>query len=292
MKKLLITGAKGQVGQELTQQANFHSFKPIPLSRADLDISDYDQVDQTVNDIKPDIIINAAAFTNVDLAETKQEQALACNKEGPDNLAVTAAKLNIPLFHISTDFIFDGEKNTPYIEDDDPNPLSFYGESKLLGEEAVWTVWDKHIILRVSWVFGQYGHNFFSGVADWAKNKKELQIVSDQVGGPTPANAVAETLLVLAAKSIEQNNSFYWGTYHYSGLPAVSRFEYTQFIVSELKKMGVENLANLVPVPASHYPMPAQRPAYSALDSGLLERNFGIKAPDWQEGARELIKIK
>ncbi|MBF0194751.1 MAG: dTDP-4-dehydrorhamnose reductase [Magnetococcales bacterium] len=286
--KLLITGANGQIGQELTIQAPTHGFTPFSLSRAELDISDFNKVDNTVADIKPDIIINAAAFTNVDLAETEQELALAGNQKGPENLAITAAKFNIPLLHISTDFIFDGKKQTPYLENDTPNPLSFYGESKLLGEEAVRNTWRKHIILRVSWVFGRFGRNFFSGVAQWAKDKDKLQVVADQVGGPTPAGAVAQALLIIAKKAGEHS----WGTYHYSGLPAVSRFEYTQFIVAELKNMGLKKVADVAPVPASHYPMPAQRPVYSALDTGLLERTFGIKAPDWRESAKKLLHNK
>jgi dTDP-4-dehydrorhamnose reductase len=286
--KLLITGANGQIGQELTIKAPTHGFTPISLSRADLDISNFNIVEKTVTDIKPDIIINAAAFTNVDLAETQQELALAGNQKGPENLALAAAKLDIPLLHISTDFIFDGKKQTPYLEDDSPNPLGFYGKSKLLGEESVRNAWNKHIILRVSWVFGQFGRNFFSGVAQWARDKDELKVVADQVGGPTPAGDVAEALLVIAGQAGELT----WGTYHYSGLPAVSRFEYTQFIVAELKNMGVDGVADVVPVPASHYPMPAQRPVYSALDSGLLEKTFGIKTPDWRDGAKSLLQNK
>ncbi|MBF0445065.1 MAG: dTDP-4-dehydrorhamnose reductase [Magnetococcales bacterium] len=284
--KLLITGANGQIGQELTIQAPNHGFTPISLSKTELDISDRNAVVSNVAKIKPDIIINSAAFTNVDLAETEQDLALAGNQKGPENLALAAAKLDIPLLHISTDFIFDGKKQTPYLENDTPNPLGFYGKSKLLGEDAVRKAWKKHIILRVSWVFGRFGQNFFSGVADWAKEKDELKIVADQVGGPTPAGAVAEALLIIAGRAGEQT----WGTYHYSGVPAVSRFEYTQFIVEELTKMGITKVANLEPVPASHYPMPAQRPAYSALNSGLLEKTFGIKAPDWQNGARDLLQ--
>ncbi|MBF0358978.1 MAG: dTDP-4-dehydrorhamnose reductase [Magnetococcales bacterium] len=290
--RLLLTGANGQVGREITLAATDYGFTLLPMSRLDLDIGSRESVLSCISRLEPQVVINAAAFTDVDGAESEPELALASNQKGPENLALACSKHSIPLLHISTDFVFDGEQQHPYKESDRVNPLSHYGQSKWLGEQSVRAGIKEHIILRVSWVFGRFGRNFFSAVPKWVREKMEMQVVADQVGGPTPAQDIAQALLVIASRAVKDKNSFPWGTYHFAGQPAVSRFEYTQFIVERLKEQGVKTVETLKPVPASVYPMPAMRPAYSALDSTLLEKTFGIKAPTWQKAAIELLAVE
>jgi dTDP-4-dehydrorhamnose reductase len=289
--KLMITGAGGQVGRELALDAEGYGFTPLAVTRSQLDITDSEAVLCTIARLQPHIIINAAGFTDVDGAEKEPEAALASNRDGPENLARAAAQNAIPLLHLSTDFVFDGRQSTPYQETDRTNPLSHYGKSKWLGEEAVRNHLNEHIILRISWVFGRFGRNFFCNVPQWLQEKEEMKVVGDQVGGPTPAGAVSQALLTLAQRAVlGKSASFPWGTYHFSGRPAVSRYEYSQFIAEELKKQGIQSARRLTPVPAATFPMPAQRPAYSPMDSRLLEQTFGIPAPSWREAARKLIQ--
>lgn len=288
--KILITGAGGQVGQELLLQPAPESIERIGLTRKELDISQPQRMRSQLAEISPGLIINAAAYTQVDSAQSERPLALSANRDGVVYLARACRDRQIPLIHLSTDFVFDGELNRPYKESDPVNPLNYYATTKWLGEEAIRKRLSQHIIMRVSWVFGPRGKNFFSAVPEWIRSKEEMQVVSDQIGGPTPAEEIASALLNIVQQiSSKEGSEIPWGTYHFGGVPAVSRFEYTQFMVDELRKKEEIPLKSLTPVPAQTFPMPAPRPAYSALDSGLIEEKFGIKAPDWRKAATGLL---
>lgn len=197
---ILITGAHGQVGKELSQIAAAQGFNVIAASRADLDITQAQDLEAFISQCHADIVINAAAHTAVDKAESEQDLAFAINRDGAMNIARACKKRNIPLLHISTDYVFDGSKSEPYIESDAVSPLGVYGSSKWQGEEAVRKSLNNHIILRVAWVFGAQGNNFVKTMLRLGKERDELSVVADQFGGPSPAKEIAQTLITLVEK--------------------------------------------------------------------------------------------
>ena len=194
--KVLITGAQGQVGKELTQIANEKGFKVISAGRGDLDITQAINVESYITQCQPDIVINAAAFTAVDNAESEQDLAFAINRDGAKNIAGVCKKHNIPLLHISTDYVFDGTKSKPYSENDSVSPLGVYGESKWQGEEAIRKNLSDYLILRVAWVFGAQGNNFVKTMLRLGEDSDELNVVADQFGGSSPAKDIAQTLII------------------------------------------------------------------------------------------------
>lgn len=288
--KILVTGAKGQVGSELISQGQKQGLEMIAVPHAKLDIADPISVAESLDDHRPQIVINAAAYTAVDLAEEEQELAQAINGSGPENLARSCTKHNIPLLHISTDYVFDGEKDTPYLETDIPNPQGIYGASKLDGDQAVVQHVQQHIILRVAWVFGAQGHNFVRTMLRLGKEHKELRIVADQFGGPTWAGDIASTLLRIATRH-HQGEPITWGTYHYSGTPCLNWCEFAQTIFNEATSLGLLALSPTVtPITSAEYPTPAKRPQNSALNCEKIEHSLGIHQPDWRIGLRNTLQ--
>lgn len=289
MLKYLITGAKGQVGSLLVQQLSHENdIEVIGFDKEQLDIRDKLAVSEKVNQIKPDIIINAAAYTAVDRAETEIVLAENINIEGPRNLAEIANTLNIPILHISTDYVFEGNGNQPYTEDDTVNPQNIYGKTKLLGEIAVQKANPKSIILRTSWVFGEYGNNFVKTMLRLAKVKSELSIVSDQYGGPTYAGDIAKALITIADSILTKNNQ-HFGIYHFSGMPYVSWFEFTQNIFEQAKLQKLlQNVPHLYAITTADYPTPAKRPKNSRLDLSKIEKIFAIAPSDWRKALLNL----
>ena len=188
--RVLIPGSNGQVGRELVAWAAQHGVEAIGLTRVDLDLTDASVVEAVVHAHRPDAVVNAAAYTAVDRAESEPDVAFAVNRDGPAALAATCADLGIPLVHFSTDYVFDGTKSEPYVEDDPVAPLGVYGQSKWVGEEAVRTALDHHLILRVSWVFSRHGGNFVKTMLRLGREREALRVVADQHGGPTPAGAM------------------------------------------------------------------------------------------------------
>ncbi len=273
--KLLICGAKGQVGQELTALRDRDGLEIIGLDRAQLDISNRDQIAQCLDRYKPDVLINAAAYTAVDKAESDVDAAHLINGSAPGYLAEASAAKAIPFLHISTDFVFDGTQKGAYRETDTCNPLSVYGVSKREGEEAVQKANPRHIILRTAWVFGGDA-NFVKTMQRLAKDRNEINVVSDQFGGPTHAKDIAEALVKIASCVVAPDFKN-WGVYHFTGQPSVSWFEFATQILKGSKNVTVS------PISTSEYPTPAKRPANSVLDCNKIANVFGILQPNWRD---------
>ena len=223
--KILVTGSHGQVGSELIKQGRRLGFEMLAFTRQELDISCCDSVQRILKKVGPDIVLNAAAYTSVDLAETNKELAYLVNSLGPKHLATECKKYDIPLFHISTDFVYSGNKLGSWSENNSTDPLNTYGASKLEGDDFIQQISEKFIILRVSWVFSNTGNNFVSTILRLAKVNKELKIIDDQTGGPTWAGDIAFVLLHLV-NQYKVKNKIQWGIYNYSGCPPVTWYEF------------------------------------------------------------------
>nr|WP_322939457.1 dTDP-4-dehydrorhamnose reductase [Pseudomonas sp. s4] len=281
MFKVLVTGAKGQVGSELIKLAPA-GFTVIGLCSAQLDITDQSQVNATVALHQPHLIINAAAYTAVDKAESDSDNAYAVNEQGVAWLAQAAKQADIPFFHISTDYVFDGESTTPYKETDPVNPQSVYGMSKLAGEQVLAATHNKHIILRTSWVFGATGNNFVKTMLRLGKERDELSVVADQHGCPTSARSIAEVLWQLAEKYVTER-ALPWGIYHFSNSPACTWHEFAVEIFQQAKECGLlENIPSVKSITSEDYPTPAKRPAWSVLDCNKIEFLLGKKVALWE----------
>lgn len=281
--RVLITGCYGQVGSCLTQKlANNENITVRALDREHLDITSQDAVNATVIEFKPCIIINAAAHTAVDQAEEEVDLSYAINRDGPKYLAQAAQRVGAAMLHISTDYVFEGNKAGEYVETDATNPQGVYGKSKLAGEIAVAEACDKHIILRTAWVFGESGNNFVKTMLRLGENRDALSIVGDQFGGPTYAGDIASTLIQIA-QSISQGDAVGYGVYHYSGLPHVSWFDFADAIFDIAIKQGVlEKRPRLTSITTDQYPTPAKRPSNSRLSSDKITQGFDIEASDWR----------
>lgn len=284
---MMITGAAGQVGSELMARAGSEA---IGIDRDRLDICDASAVMQYLQTHKPGIVINAAAYTAVDKAEQESAVAYAVNRDGPRHLAAACNSLDIPLLHLSTDYVFDGLKSTPYLETDPGSPRGVYADSKWQGEEEVRKHLRQHLILRVSWVFGVYGNNFVKTMLRLAKDRPELRVVADQHGCPTEAGAIADTLLALARRHL-QGHTLKWGTYHYTGTPATTWHGFASEIFEQAAALGmIERKPVVHPIATSEYPLPAPRPANSLLDGKQAEAILGLKRRDWRVGLQYALK--
>jgi dTDP-4-dehydrorhamnose reductase len=283
--KILITGAGGQVGQELANAAT--PCEIIALTRSELDITHQISVSEAVHAHQPDIVINAAAYTAVDKAEEEPKRAYAINREGVKYLAQACLKNSTPLLHISTDFVFDGEKETAYTEDDPIAPLGVYSRSKADGEIILRELLPQHINLRTSWVFSSTGDNFVKAMLRLGKERTELSIVSDQRGCPTSASSIAETLILIAHRYLE-GKSVPWGTYHYANQPVTTRYEFARSIFAMASLIDNRSIPKLNSIPTSEYPTPARRPLNSELNCQKIEEEFGIICSDWHD---ELMKV-
>ncbi|VVQ07269.1 dTDP-4-dehydrorhamnose reductase [Pseudomonas fluorescens] len=284
--KILINGRHGQVSHELQRRLGAAG-ELIVLGRDQLDLAHPDQIRRQVQNVRPDLIINAAAHTAVDLAESEPQSAFAINAVAPGILAEEALALDIPLIHYSTDYVFDGSKAGPYNEDDTPNPLGVYGKSKLAGEQAIRDVQGKHLILRTSWVYSTHGRNFLLTMQRLLQEKPELRVVADQIGAPTWAGTIANSTLALIERW-QANDVANWGTYHLSAQGETSWFGFAQAIGEALRQQG-KPCADLLPIPSSDYPTPAARPLNSRLDCSRLQRDWGVSQPDWQTALRECL---
>ena len=282
IKKVLVTASNGQVGYLLSQKLAKlkDEFELFSFDRVGLDITSQDDVAEKCDEIQPDIIINCAAHTGVDKAETDIENSFAINELGPKYLAEQALKHNALLIHISTDYVFDGNKAEPYLETDTPNPQGVYGKSKLAGEVAIQSTGCKHVILRTAWVFGEHGNNFVKTMLKLGKSREELGIIGDQFGGPTYAGDIADAAIKIAA---HYSNEAQTGVYHYSGYPHVSWYQFAKSIFDYASQAEIPlALKTLNEIPATAYPLPAPRPANSRLNCTKLESFFAIAPSNWQ----------
>ena len=284
--KILICGRNGQVSQEL--QASLAGLGSlVVLGRDRLDLAQPAQIRQHVRQVAPDLIINAAAHTAVDQAQSEPELAFAINATGPGILAEEAASLGVPLIHYSTDYVFDGSKHEPYVESDAPNPLGVYGASKLAGEQAIAAVHEQHLILRTSWVYSTHGRNFLLTMQRLLQEKPELRVVADQIGAPTWAGSIARSTRALIERW-QAGQPGAWGTYHLTAQGQTSWFGFAQAIGNALLEQG-KPCATLLPIPSSDYPTPAARPLNSRLDCSRLQREWGVSQPDWQTALHECL---
>lgn len=276
--RILLTGKNGQVGAEL-QRALPVLGEVIALGRQELDLASPDAIRRAVRDTKPDVIVNAAAYTAVDRAESEPELAAAVNGTAPGILAEEAQRIGAFLVHYSTDYVFDGTKDTPYTEDDTPNPLNAYGRSKLAGENAIRASGVSHYIFRTSWVYAAHGHNFLNTILRLARERRELKIVDDQTGAPTWARTIAD--ITTQALKLEPRAGN--GLYHLTAAGAVSWFGFARAILAETKTRHPEIVVpQLIPITTGEYPQPARRPANSRLNTTRLTEVFGIRPDTWQ----------
>jgi dTDP-4-dehydrorhamnose reductase len=288
MNKILLLGKNGQLGWEL-QRTLAPLGEMVAIDREDVDLAQPEKLREIVAGVRPQMIVNASAFTDVDGAESSPELALAINRTAPAILAAEAGQLGIPIVHYSTDFIFDGSKGQPYCETDSPNPLNMYGRSKWEGEQAVQSVGKTYLILRTSWVYSLRGNGFVSKVLRWAREKDTLRVVDDQIGSPTWARLLAEmTALVLAQTKIQGLD---WlqeraGIYHLAGLGSVSRLDWARAILSLDASPQEQRCKVIEPCKSNEFPTPAHRPLYSALNCEKFMTTFGLLIPDWKENLR------
>ena len=291
MKKILITGAKGQVGSDLVLEAVKRGHEVVGYGSAELDISDAQQVLKILEEIQPQVVINAAAYTAVDKAESESEKAFLVNAQGVKNLALGCKQLDVPLLHISTDYVFDGKKELPYSESDEPCPTGVYGSSKLEGERLLQDILQKHIILRVSWVFGEKGHNFVKTMLRLGHSRDELSVVNDQYGAPTAAKSIASCLLDIAEKRQFGTQSFPWGVYHYQSEPGVTWYDFANEIFEQAKAQGSLNKQVTVnPISSEQFPTPVSRPENSKLNGKKIQQVFGLPAGEWKSQLSEMLK--
>jgi len=282
MVKVLITGSAGQVGSELVKLAPA-DFEVVGYNSSELDITNAQQVQQIVAEQAPALIINAAAYTAVDKAESDAERAYAVNETGVKNLAEAALAIGISVFHISTDYVFDGTAAEPYKETDPVGPTGVYGASKLAGEQALANSGVKHIILRTSWVFGAEGNNFVKTMLRLGKERDTLGVVADQHGCPTSAASIANVLWQLAQKFTEVGE-LPWGIYHFSNAPATTWHGFACEIFKQAVEAGFLERAPVVnPIKTSDYPTPAKRPAWSVMNCSNLVNLLGSAVPGWQQ---------
>jgi dTDP-4-dehydrorhamnose reductase len=287
--KILLLGQHGQVSQELQRSLNGKAELTV-LGRDQLDLGKPELIRQHVQSIRPELIINAAAHTAVDQAESEPELALAINATAPGVLAEAAAELGVPLIHYSTDYVFDGSQAEPYRESDSPHPLGIYGSSKLAGEQAIQAVGGMHLILRTSWVYSQHGKNFLLTMQRLLQERENLSVVADQIGAPTWAGTIAQT----TAQLIEQwhsGKSGPWGVYHLTAQGETSWFGFASAIAAHLHSQG-KSVATLQPIPSSAYPTPAHRPLNSRLNCSHLQQEWHVQLPDWQAALDECLTCR
>lgn len=287
MAKFLITGANGQVGYCLTQQLQ-GEHEILAVGRNELDITDQSAVKKAIENFCPNVIINAAAHTAVDRAETEIGLSKAINVNGSQYLAEAAKSVGAAILHISTDYVFDGQRAGKYKESDATDPQGVYGRTKLEGEQAVAAANDKFIVLRTAWVFGEHGNNFVKTMLRLAKTRDTLGVVADQVGGPTYAGDIAKALIQIAEKIIAGEKVEY-GVYHLTGEPYVSWYEFAKAIFAEAVSQNVLEKSPLInAITTADYPTPAKRPANSCLDLTKIQQVFGIQPSDWQKALKNI----
>jgi len=277
--KILLTGATGQVGFELKRSLQTLG-EVIALDRGQMDLSDLDQVRDVVRQVKPGLIVNPAAYTLVDRAENEPELAHRINAEAPAVMATEAIRLGCPMVHYSTDYVFDGSKQQPYVESDAVNPVNVYGQSKLAGEQAIAAAGIPHLILRTSWVYGMRGKNFLQTMLRLGAERDELRVVADQLGAPTWSRTIADTTAVLLAQARGADQDWWdrnGGVYHLSSQGQTTWHGFTEAIVT---KAGLA--CRVTPIGSSEYPTPARRPSNSVMSSDKLIQRF-CAIPEWEQ---------
>lgn len=275
---ILVIGCDGQLGIYLVKALNLTEWHVRALNKTALDLSDNARIEFEISNYKPDVIINAAAFSAVDKAEVDIIAANAANHFGVINLAIAAEKVGALIIHLSTDYVFDGAKLTPYVESDIASPLNMYGKTKRAGEIALMGLASKYILIRTSWLFSEYGNNFFTKIRGLLEVTPELKIVDDQIGGPTYVGDLVK-LIITILHQIRSRNLSFCAIYHYAGYPFVSWYELARAIKDSLAS---DNNCVLLPISSNLYLSPAKRPLNSCLDSSKVQNVFGVSPSDWR----------
>jgi dTDP-4-dehydrorhamnose reductase len=255
----------------------------VAIGRPELDVEDAASVERAVRSVEPSAIVNAAAYTAVDRAESEPERAFAVNRDGAQHLAVEAQRRSIPLIHISTDYVFDGRKSSSYTEEDATNPLGVYGRSKLEGEAAVLKVCPTALVLRTSWIYSPYGHNFVKSMLRFAKTHEHVRVVDDQCGSPTAANDLALAILEILGRLGSEGFGSRAGIYHLTAQGETTWHGFACAIFAGLARRGGYPLTSVIAIKTAEYPTLARRPANSRLDCAKIERQFGIQLSPWQQ---------
>jgi dTDP-4-dehydrorhamnose reductase len=289
-KRILVTGIHGQLGQELKQTLTPLG-EVIGVGRETMDLTQPNAIRQAIAQAKPDLIVNAAAYTAVDKAETEVELANTINAIAPAIMAQECRQIGATLLHVSTDYVFDGKKNTPYLEVDSPNPLSVYGKSKLAGEAAIAQACQSHIILRTAWVYGTYGKsNFVKTMLRLGKEREEIRVVADQVGSPTWAQDIAQVIAKLILHS-DKTGEVTTGIYHFTNSGVASWYDFAIAIFEQARKLGFPlKIRQVVPITTAEYPTPAKRPAYSVLSGQKISAILGTHPPYWRDSLRQMLE--
>lgn len=283
--KILQFGATGQLAREMIARADARGVDLAALSRADADLTDPDAVTRAIAASDADIVVNAAAYTAVDQAETDEDAARAINADAPGAMARACAARGVPLIHVSTDYVFAGDKAGAYVEDEPVSPLGAYGRTKEAGEAAIRAALPRHVILRTAWVYSPFGRNFVKTMLRVGAERSELRVVDDQHGCPTAAGDIAETILTIA-EAVTGGREDAWGTYHYAGAGETSwhGFAETIFALSD-----IDPAPHVAAIPSSEFPTPAERPKNSVLDTAKIRRTFGVTPRPWREALAETL---
>lgn len=280
---VLVTGASGQLGQAL--QSITDDYQEVAFcffNSSELDITDLEQCKIIFKKVKPNFCINAAAYTAVDKAEIEPEIAFEVNVTGAKNLAKVCKENNTVLLHISTDFVFDGNASKPYSEDDIPNPTGVYGQTKLDGERAIQEIWEKHFIVRTSWVYSNFGNNFMKTMLRLGRERDSLSVVNDQIGTPTNAVDLAKCLLtIVKTQHSKPNTQNFYGIYNFSNEGQCSWYDFAKKIF-EINKITID----LYPIPTTSFPTPTKRPEFSVLDKSKIKKKFGLEIKDWEKSLK------
>lgn len=290
--KILLLGKNGQLGWELQRSLSTIGTL-VSVSSREVDFENPDLIRHCIKQNNPNVIVNAAAYTAVDKAESEPEKAFRINSEAVNVLASEAKKTNAWLIHYSTDYVYDGRKSIPYNENDKFSPKSIYGKSKLQGEQEIINTHEKHLIFRTSWVYGFHGHNFVKTILKLAKEKHELRIVSDQYGTPTSADLIADITALALFKIKETKEDKYWGSYNLVPSGDTNWFEFAQLIVRQAQQLMSNKFkigpGQIQPISTEEYPLPAFRPCNSRLDNTKLSNSFNVNLPSWDYHARRVI---
>ena len=286
--KTLIAGAKGQLGHDLMAAGRDAGWEAAGIDLPECDITNADSLRQAFQDGAPyTVVINAAAYTAVDQAESDKDTAFAVNCEAVGHLASLCREYDTPLIHVSTDYVFDGTQTRPYRSSDPVSPLGVYGQSKAAGEDILRTRLQQHVIIRTSWLYGEHGNNFVKTMLHHGMQRDELQVVDDQVGCPTYAYDLAAAI-VHVAQSIARGNCS-WGTYHYCNEGAVTWYAFARKIFALAQLYEQFKVQEIIPILSHHYPTPAPRPNFSVLDCTTIEEVFGVSRRNWDDALREML---
>ena len=285
--KILVLGSKGQLGQCLNDQLAITAHEVVYTSRGQIDIAEFEVTKTQILEISPDIVINATAYTAVDKAEEERQAADRINHLAVANISNICNQLDCWLIHVSTDYVFDGNSEVPYKEDNPTNPQGVYGGSKLKGEAAIKASGCKYLIIRTAWVYSEYGNNFLKTMLRLGADRDELSIVGDQIGCPTYAQDIAKSIVsILSCLDLKGSSS---GIYHYCGDEPCSWYDFTRAIFLEAEVQGLKTPSYVKSITTADYPTPAIRPAYSVLDCTKIESVFDVTRSNWRDGIKSVI---